>query len=1165
MLMKNLLTLAVFMFGFIGMNAEPVDFEKAKSIAASMMSKDVEPVLVNKAVRNAAKARNLSRKVQETSPYYIFSRGEGQGFVIVSGDDCLPEVLGYTEQGDYDEAALPPHFFSWLNYYKAAVEDAQEAGKNVSRKASARKGMVRRSKDWKNIPALLTTHWHQTSPYNDRCPYIPGKNSRAVTGCTATAAAQVIYYYRKDNPSVFLANTPTYDADEWHRIPVKDQIKKGTPIKWDLMLDSYNGTEPQEFKQAVADLCFAVGAMDKMDYGESSAAQITDLVNPLKTYFNLLSESLYKSDGSHSWIALEEWEEMIYNDLAEGHPIVYTGYHADQGGHAVVLDGYQASTGLFHFNFGWGGQGDGWYTVDDETGMNHFNMWQGMTYKIRPQRQNVKADIEVIGDAYENATNMVQVKVKNNSSLNLKGVYLFASTSTSKPSKLSNAKSSDEAFEVESGDEAELQLTFKPTSTRTWYLTVTDKKLNVLGTTEVTPKESVVDILLQDLAVAGSTATENFENESYQIVYNTKSKVYANLLNNSSVGYEETLRMMFYVYDEATEEWNEVGYKTGKLAVNGHETGMVTFNIIGTSSCPFETGKYYYGKLVNPIPNSDDVIKIEKVDSIVRFVLKDCDMEVLGFDDNCLALKGHFDVTAFNSTSFAEKNIYKSVTSFDLTQCVDIEKVEQEVNPNALIYVADNSLASGSNVIRAGKCSQLKLVPGYAFQPRAEFVAEKAELLVGEEVAKWYLLTSPFDAVVPDGIIAREIMSHTSSGISNQTRDVKMLEAGKTYLVMSSSLDNLILRGENVKVLAAPLKNTDEAVVGTYTNTVAVEGALLLNDDESQYFVPVEEGSAVEALRGYCLADDLTKSFRAYSNILLDPSFLVLAESINRAYGALAQYGNLVEAANSQAFIDKIRAAESEFSNRGEGSELTTGTKIKKYAGQLDEAVEEFLKSVSLAGGLKIDFTSCIVNPSFETKTTKGWIVGTKEGYAKVSSVNAGTLPNNNRAVGLDGEYVFQSVIASADSTSVGISQTVEGLIPGYYRLTAMLGTDVNSTVTMFAGDSSVTVSGHEFGSLYLSEASIDSIIVKANDGMPTGTLEIGVREGRWYKADDFVLTYLSSLPLDEDDANAIVDAVPERQSFVKGIFTLQGVRVEEMTEPGIYIVNGKKYIHRKL
>lgn len=1161
--MRNLLIFSFFMLVAASVKAEPIDFEKAKSIAAAI-SAGAEPLLVKAAVRTEAKARNLNQQTKSTSPYYIFSRGEGQGFVIVSGDDCLPEVLGYTEQGDFDETALPPHFFKWLDYYKSAIEDAQESGQNISRE-SCKRNVPRKIKGVKNISPLLTTHWHQTSPYNDRCPYIPGKNSRALTGCVATAAAQVIYYYRNDNPDVFLANTPTYDADEWHRIPVTDQIKKGTPIKWDLMLDSYNGSEPAEFKNAVADLVFAVGAMDKMDYGESSGAQITDLVAPMKTYFNLLSESIYKSDGSQSWIALEEWEKMIYEDLAAGHPIVYTGYHADNGGHAVVLDGYQSSTGLFHFNFGWGGQGDGWYTVDDETGMNNFRMWQGMTYKIRPQKQNIEASLEVVGDVYENLTGTVQVKVTNHSPLDLHGVYLFASTSNSKPSKLSNAKSSDENLVLKSGESAELLLTFVPNSARTWNLTLTDQTLNVLAQTSVEPAVSKADIRLKGLSVAGSTDTERFDGEDYQVIYNAKSKAFAELYNASEVGYEETLRMMFYTYDEVAKAWKELGYKTGKLALDGEEAGQVSFSITGTSTCPFEAGKYYYGKLVNPIPNTDNAILPETADTIVRFVLKNIDMGIVGYENNCLEIRGNFDATAFSSTSFAGKSTYRSATSYDLTQCAGIKDVEPlDVNPNALIYVADDSQATGVNVVRAGKCAHLQLVPGYSFVPHSSFVAAKAELFIDAEPAKWCLLTSPFEAAVPEGMIAREILSHTSSGISGKTQDVNQLEAGKTYLVMTSSAENQVLTGENVTVLASPVKNVDEGVVGTFVNAGVPANSQLLNDEVSQYFVPVEEGSDVEALRGYWCTSDLTQTFRAYSNILLDPSFLTLAQTIDRASVLLADYGTWVAADVNQAFLTKIHEAEHEFTNRGEGSELTTGTKVKNYAAQLEAEMDGFMKSFALAAGIEVDFTSCIVNPSFETKNDKGWIVGKKDGFATVSAVKDGTLANSYHAAGLDGQYVFQSVIPSADSTSVGISQVVEGLAPGYYRLTAMLGTDAHSTVTMFAGDSSVTVSGHPFGSLYLAEAAIDSVRVAAAEGLSTGTLEIGVREGRWYKADNFVLTYVAALPSEGNDANAIEDLGVPAAPASRGIFTLQGVRVSEIIEPGIYIVDGKKYLHKR-
>ena len=197
--MKRLFTLSAVLLAALSMTAEPVDIEKAKQVASSLMDGNAEPVLVSQAVRAESKMRRVNAKTQMTAPYYIFSRGEGKGFVIVSGDDCLPSILGYTESGDYDESQLPPHFFQWLNHYKTIIEDAQVAGQNVSRESTQRR-VQNRAKGWASIAPLLTSHWHQSSPYNDRCPFIPGTKNRAVCGCVATAAAQVIYYYRKDNP-----------------------------------------------------------------------------------------------------------------------------------------------------------------------------------------------------------------------------------------------------------------------------------------------------------------------------------------------------------------------------------------------------------------------------------------------------------------------------------------------------------------------------------------------------------------------------------------------------------------------------------------------------------------------------------------------------------------------------------------------------------------------------------------------------------------------------------------------------------------------------------------------------------------------------------------------------------------------------------------------------
>ena len=230
-----------FLLGFMSalvsatMMADPIDMEKAKSLAISLMPTNAEPVLVKTAVRNEAKSRTLDESVKATAPYYIFSRGENQGFVIVSGDDCLPEILGYTESGDFDEESLPPHLLNWLNHYATLIEDAQAQGANTPNEARTRATIepTVRTATKVNIDPLVTAHWNQGWPYNNRCPFLKGTTNRSITGCVATAASQVVYYWRKDNPSTLLATTPTYGYGD---APVTESYPAGTPMKWDRPL-----------------------------------------------------------------------------------------------------------------------------------------------------------------------------------------------------------------------------------------------------------------------------------------------------------------------------------------------------------------------------------------------------------------------------------------------------------------------------------------------------------------------------------------------------------------------------------------------------------------------------------------------------------------------------------------------------------------------------------------------------------------------------------------------------------------------------------------------------------------------------------------------------------------------------------------------------------------
>ena len=119
-----LVALSVVCLNALNVKADPINLQKAQALAQPFMNNEfVKPVLVTKATRKS-KAK-LAPKYAASSPYYIFSRGKGLGFVVVSGDDCLPEILGYTENGDFEPDNLPPFLQWYLDYYATAVESAQ--------------------------------------------------------------------------------------------------------------------------------------------------------------------------------------------------------------------------------------------------------------------------------------------------------------------------------------------------------------------------------------------------------------------------------------------------------------------------------------------------------------------------------------------------------------------------------------------------------------------------------------------------------------------------------------------------------------------------------------------------------------------------------------------------------------------------------------------------------------------------------------------------------------------------------------------------------------------------------------------------------------------------------------------------------------------------------
>ena len=324
--------------------AEPITREQAQQKAQQFVK-----TLPGKQTLKPVNARRMAPRQSEQESYYVFDRGSNDGYVIVSGDDQTISILGYTDQGDFDYAALPPNMQEWLDGYARQIEAIQKG-------APAKKATIATHA---KVEPLVTSKWSQGSPYNDACPLDDGK--RSVTGCVATAMAQLLYYNREKSVTETTAAMPAYTT--WTKKIQVEGIAAGAAIDWDNMKDTYSSATDLQ-RKAVADLMHYCGVAAKMDYTNgSSGAQSHDAFLAFAKYFGYGESVRYLSSGDGYDDA--QWDQIIYNEIAARRPIYISGANS-AAGHAFVCDGYDGNY-CYHINWGWGGLSDGYYLLTDLT------------------------------------------------------------------------------------------------------------------------------------------------------------------------------------------------------------------------------------------------------------------------------------------------------------------------------------------------------------------------------------------------------------------------------------------------------------------------------------------------------------------------------------------------------------------------------------------------------------------------------------------------------------------------------------------------------------------------------------------------------------------------------------------------------------------------------
>ena len=286
-------------------------------------------------------------QINETTPaVYVFNAIDEQGFVLVSAEDNARAVLGYSDEGHIDAQNIPANMRAWLQMY------ADELARAAKAPAAAD---AQRTVEYYPVvePLIGNVAWNQDAPYNNHCPIDPNTNQRSVTGCMATAVAQVMYHHKYPKKG-----TGTYSYwCGWENLSV--DFSKAT-YDWDHMLPSYKNGYTQQESDAVAKLMYHVGVACNMWYGSSaSGAGMGMGMQALVRHFDYdAAIRVLMKDYMDEEAVMDE----IVVELQGSRPVFIEALTKNDEGHAFVCDGIQAD-GYIHINWGWGGYGNGYFAL----------------------------------------------------------------------------------------------------------------------------------------------------------------------------------------------------------------------------------------------------------------------------------------------------------------------------------------------------------------------------------------------------------------------------------------------------------------------------------------------------------------------------------------------------------------------------------------------------------------------------------------------------------------------------------------------------------------------------------------------------------------------------------------------------------------------------------
>ena len=359
MRLKTFCLLLIALFPASGAFAHRVDSSTARTVAGHFAERHFTTDVTNRTL--IAGRTNRGSIPAAPGAFYLF-HVQPTGFLIVSADDRSRPVLAWSQEANFAEDSVPPHIQSWLDQYSHDIAALSAVSENPgSRYADDWDELIAAIANPKekttSVTPMLVTNWNQNGYYNFLCPYDSGARAHALTGCVSTVMAQLMRYWKWPQHGI------GFHAYDDTRYGVLSANFGHTYYNWSAMPSVVSHSDSN-----VGRLMAQTGISVNMDYGTtSSSSYVLALTSPLRynaqfaliNYFcyNPEIQGLFRQNFTES-----SWLTTIEDELLAGRPVVYDGTN-DSEGHSFIADGFDVN-GLLHFNWGWGGAYNGYFSID---------------------------------------------------------------------------------------------------------------------------------------------------------------------------------------------------------------------------------------------------------------------------------------------------------------------------------------------------------------------------------------------------------------------------------------------------------------------------------------------------------------------------------------------------------------------------------------------------------------------------------------------------------------------------------------------------------------------------------------------------------------------------------------------------------------------------------